>query len=164
VPGIEKDMAAHKTPEQTCLTTLPLCKDWAQCTLFKKWPPQQSDFPVATPEYVAAFMARAAQIDGKLVTLTPERAARADAIINEIEKQAMSPNAVSFYDAMLAFFQPPTPNPSPIPVANHLPLIDFDGDRFSTIPTLRGTHWRGRVCTSFHVMRNHHNYVSSCLC
>ncbi|NXL60023.1 AOAH hydrolase, partial [Chordeiles acutipennis] len=29
---------------------------------------------------------------------------------------------------------------------NKLPFEDFDGDRFSTFPTLRGYHWRGRDC------------------
>lgn len=33
-----------------------------------------------------------------------------------------------------------------LPVANHLPLIDFDGDTFSTIFSLRGYAWRGRDC------------------
>jgi len=39
-------------------------------------------------------------------------------------------------------------NPN-IPVEDHLPLIDFDGDRFSTIQTLRGTDWRGKDCDDF---------------
>ncbi|NXT59937.1 AOAH hydrolase, partial [Chaetops frenatus] len=29
---------------------------------------------------------------------------------------------------------------------NKLPFEDFDGDKFSTFPTLRGYHWRGRDC------------------
>jgi len=147
VPMISKDMAAGKTPDYTCQNTLPLCKDWPQCSLFKKWPP--ASFELGTPEYVQAFAARAAALNMsplgvKMDTLTPERVARADAVLAAISRQSMTPNAVSFYDAILAMLQPP--NPSPIPVVNHLPLIDFDGDRFSTIPTLRGTHWRGRDC------------------
>ena len=31
-------------------------------------------------------------------------------------------------------------------VADHLPFEDNDGDRFSTIPTLRGSDWRGKDC------------------
>lgn len=31
-------------------------------------------------------------------------------------------------------------------VANHLPAVDADGDAFSVIPTLRGSHWRGKDC------------------
>lgn len=31
----------------------------------------------------------------------------------------------------------------------HLPLIDGDGDRFSTYPTLRGYYWRGKDCNDF---------------
>lgn len=29
---------------------------------------------------------------------------------------------------------------------NHLPFIDFDNDKYSTISTLRGANWRGRDC------------------
>ncbi|CAF1649860.1 unnamed protein product [Adineta ricciae] len=29
---------------------------------------------------------------------------------------------------------------------NHLPLIDLDGDRFSSEPTMRGSSWRGKDC------------------
>ncbi|NXY21392.1 AOAH hydrolase, partial [Atrichornis clamosus] len=29
---------------------------------------------------------------------------------------------------------------------NKVPFEDFDGDKFSTFPTLRGYHWRGRDC------------------
>lgn len=32
------------------------------------------------------------------------------------------------------------------PVVDHLPLVDDDGDRFSTFATLRGTSWRGKDC------------------
>jgi acyloxyacyl hydrolase len=32
------------------------------------------------------------------------------------------------------------------PVVNHRPLVDDDQDAFSTAPTLRGYHWRGRDC------------------
>ncbi|NXS45366.1 AOAH hydrolase, partial [Balaeniceps rex] len=31
-------------------------------------------------------------------------------------------------------------------IRNKLPFEDFDGDKFSTFPTLRGYHWRGRDC------------------
>jgi len=31
-------------------------------------------------------------------------------------------------------------------VANHLPALDDDRDKFSTVETLRGTHWRGKDC------------------
>jgi acyloxyacyl hydrolase len=31
-------------------------------------------------------------------------------------------------------------------VANHLPAVDDDHDKYSTDPTLRGTHWRGKDC------------------
>nr|XP_056713021.1 acyloxyacyl hydrolase [Euleptes europaea] len=31
-------------------------------------------------------------------------------------------------------------------IKNKLPFEDFDGDKFSTFPTLRGYHWRGRDC------------------
>lgn len=31
-------------------------------------------------------------------------------------------------------------------VANHLPAVDLDHDKFSTVETLRGTHWRGKDC------------------
>lgn len=31
-------------------------------------------------------------------------------------------------------------------VADHLPAVDEDGDRFGILPTLRGTHWRGKDC------------------
>ncbi len=32
---------------------------------------------------------------------------------------------------------------------NHEPLVDFDGDGFSTIPTFRGYDWRGFDCDDF---------------
>lgn len=32
------------------------------------------------------------------------------------------------------------------PFKEHLPLIDLDGDKFSTHETLRGSNWRGRDC------------------
>uniref|UniRef100_A0A7M4EVF7 Acyloxyacyl hydrolase n=1 Tax=Crocodylus porosus TaxID=8502 RepID=A0A7M4EVF7_CROPO len=31
-------------------------------------------------------------------------------------------------------------------IKNQLPFEDFDGDKFSVFPTLRGYHWRGRDC------------------
>ncbi|NXT81376.1 AOAH hydrolase, partial [Zapornia atra] len=31
-------------------------------------------------------------------------------------------------------------------IRNKLPFEDFDGDKFSTFPTLRGYHWRGKDC------------------
>ncbi|KYO43217.1 acyloxyacyl hydrolase isoform A [Alligator mississippiensis] len=31
-------------------------------------------------------------------------------------------------------------------IKNQLPFEDFDGDKFSAFPTLRGYHWRGRDC------------------
>lgn len=31
-------------------------------------------------------------------------------------------------------------------IKNNLPYEDFDGDKFSAFPTLRGYHWRGRDC------------------
>ena len=31
-------------------------------------------------------------------------------------------------------------------VINHLPFFDLDGDAFSTVSQLRGSHWRGRDC------------------
>lgn len=36
-----------------------------------------------------------------------------------------------------------------LPVANHRPLVDWDGDGFSTIFPLRGTAWRGKDCNDF---------------
>eukprot|EP01091_Cochliopodium_minus_P014608 TRINITY_DN4991_c0_g1_i1.p1 TRINITY_DN4991_c0_g1~~TRINITY_DN4991_c0_g1_i1.p1 ORF type:complete len:566 (-),score=151.84 TRINITY_DN4991_c0_g1_i1:74-1771(-) len=32
---------------------------------------------------------------------------------------------------------------------NHLPVVDIDNDRFSTVDTLRGANWRGRDCNDF---------------
>ena len=32
---------------------------------------------------------------------------------------------------------------------NHIPLLDFDGDRFGTELALRGTSWRGKDCDDF---------------
>ena len=29
---------------------------------------------------------------------------------------------------------------------NHVPLVDVDGDGFSTVQTFRGSSWRGRDC------------------
>ncbi|KAF4801377.1 Acyloxyacyl hydrolase [Turdus rufiventris] len=45
---------------------------------------------------------------------------------------------------------------------NKLPFEDFDGDKFSTFPTLRGYHWRGRDCndknTTVYPGRRPHNW------
>ena len=32
---------------------------------------------------------------------------------------------------------------------NHIPMVDFDGDRFGTGETFRGTSWRGKDCNDF---------------
>jgi acyloxyacyl hydrolase len=32
---------------------------------------------------------------------------------------------------------------------NHIPLLDFDGDRFGTESSLRGSSWRGNDCNDF---------------
>jgi hypothetical protein len=36
--------------------------------------------------------------------------------------------------------------PSPPSKPEHLPLVDEDGDRYSTWPYLRGSDWRGKDC------------------
>ncbi|CAF4794565.1 unnamed protein product [Rotaria sp. Silwood1] len=37
-------------------------------------------------------------------------------------------------------------SPSLLQIANHVPLVDIDGDRFGTESTFRGSSWRGKDC------------------
>ncbi len=38
---IQVDYAAGKTPDETCATSLDMCKDTPQCKLWKTWPPKR---------------------------------------------------------------------------------------------------------------------------
>ena len=145
-----------------------MCKGYEQCELFPEWPLKHvPDAPKAWPiERRLAAQKSRGLIDWKgIETKALEK------FFNDIfEKQVLpkeqgSSKFYTFSNVLLAVMQHifghKEEDPTGVPeydkcgkdlkckaqaLEAHLPLQDIDGDRFSTIKTLRGSHWRGEDC------------------
>ena len=150
-PAIQADLNKGVIPEISCQTSFKMCTDFPTCRLFKRWPP-----PPVTTQHLASYFAsdafdyshsaeevlrsKKAFSEPSVVTRVLERAAQAFAerlglSARELTTSASLKKALNLAASDLE-----------LPVIDHLPLSDDDKDRFSQIPTLRGTDWRGKDC------------------
>jgi hypothetical protein len=167
VPSIQAGYSAGESPDETCKTRLKMCKGFEQCTLYNTWPvpsdlaaAEEQHHPmhdailrhfarkasIAKPSSEAEHAADKAQLKHFLDTFTKM-------LVPHMAKDEafLSNEHVQRFVKMASEPAPPvaarrTLKAAPIPVADHLPLVDDDGDFFSTTPTLRGSAWRGRDC------------------
>lgn len=138
-----------------CCKQLKWCDDNSPCTLFKEWPPkvpltqrhlgpqllelaQGADFnamPKAQSlELVRAFSGVAAYLGLGAMDKNERRG------VSPAHGKHHAPAPVHRHSGKV------NAGDTPIPVADHLPLFDDDGDRFSPYGALRGYHWRGMDC------------------
>jgi len=164
VPGLQKDYERGLSPDVSCKTTIPLCKNYPTCELYNVWPPSGSEHPFGS-EKIPAEALRALGLseeegDGELTPLQillhqPEYFNTLRLLLGpRVMKFKMMQSGVPFETEADIFHKLNQAKSKAkvggmVPVEDHLPLIDFDGDRFSTIQTLRGTDWRGKDCDDF---------------
>ena len=145
-----------------------MCKGYEQCELFPEWPLKHvPDAPKAWP----IERRLASQKSRELIDWKEIKTNALEKFLNDIfEKQLLpkeqgSSKFYTFSNVLLAFMQHifghKEEDPTGVPeydkcgkdlkckaeaLEKHLPLQDVDGDRFSTIKTLRGSDWRGLDC------------------
>ncbi len=154
-PLIQNDLNKGISPEVTCANPdgLKLCKEFAQCKLFSSWPPKTVSQDLLTgffenkeatmnaqPSDVELSEASTLLSENSLVNIVLDRAATMFAeglglSTRNSKTRAMLKSSINDLASQLG-----------LPVVDHYPLVDDDGDHFSTIETLRGTDWRGRDC------------------
>jgi hypothetical protein len=115
-----------------------MCSTANTCVLFKKWPP-------AVPIHARHFGAQITHLaQGRpLHELKPEELRPFVQGLSLAASFLFKEDGTAHGESILDQFRV---RDDPIPVADHLPLVDDDKDRFSTIGTLRGFHWRGKDC------------------
>lgn len=159
---IAKDFKDGVTPDVTCRKTLKFCpKRLEHCTLYKTWPSKVWTDPTKgmkkKPKSPIASDAANAQHSYPISQVHPRHHAHyAQSLLRGLQLdtedvgvgrfQRDSPAARSLL-ATAGKVKQTQHNPAGKKgMLRHLPSDDADGDFFSTKPTLRGSHWRGRDC------------------
>lgn len=120
--------------------SLPFCDASPQCRLL---PPKGSSKSLSS-DFSNSFTYKASSLEARNPLLAQKiveqvQAAIDQGVLNEKLSRVNRINAANKVQIPLSSVMGGTPSA-------HLPNLDLDGDKFSTIQTLRGSDWRGKDC------------------
>eukprot|EP00164_Ancoracysta_twista_P005307 GFYU01007265.1.p1 GENE.GFYU01007265.1~~GFYU01007265.1.p1 ORF type:complete len:539 (-),score=142.02 GFYU01007265.1:238-1854(-) len=123
------------------------CKN-PKCKAFPDW-------PKAGAQHVEALLADYAKTSARHTPISiPDEPMAFDGVdhhqmlleVNQNIRSSWIDDLIHYLEKIIIKLNPGLKDGLERVVQEHLPFSDEDGDRFSTMERLRGTHWRGRDC------------------